>query len=452
MNKFTPINWTSNIYRDKVAQFAYFQGAKRTRLNRDFAINGGHFESLAAPDRALLRDRARWLSANNPICSSIDNSIIKNVIGSGIKLQSKIKDKQDLNEQIEERWREFCLSPEIKGNISMAQLQELILRAEQVDGEILIRHAYIKGSSNPYKVQLIESDLLDENKHDEKKLFSGIEVDEFGRAKKYHISKGYGSLENIAIDSSEIIHFFNPIRASQLRGISAYAKVINDLKDFAAYNEAVITKERANASLALFVTSPTGGAFSGDSSDGITELSAGMIKHLRPGEDIRTLQPTNIGSTYPDFISTAIRIIAAGRDCSYELAFRDYSKTNYSSARASLLQDHATFNRHHERLSAVLSSIFSRWLDAEVMSGNIAIPDYENKKGAYKRPFWIRPRREWTDPQKMINATEKEIKLGLTTRTRVCAELGVDFEDVVKELAREQKMLEEAGLLTKENM
>ena len=84
---------------------AYFEGAKSTRLNRDFNLSNNHFELQASGDRDLLRARARWLSANNPITKSIDKSIVKNVIGSGITLQSKInkddvKDATLLNKKI----------------------------------------------------------------------------------------------------------------------------------------------------------------------------------------------------------------------------------------------------------------------------------------------------------------------------------------------------------------
>ena len=65
---------------------AFYEGAKQTRLNRDFNISNNHFELQVSGDRDMLRARARWLSANNPICKSIDRSIIKNCIGSGISL------------------------------------------------------------------------------------------------------------------------------------------------------------------------------------------------------------------------------------------------------------------------------------------------------------------------------------------------------------------------------
>ena len=79
---------------------AFYEGAKSTRLNRDFNVTNNHFELQVAADRDMLKARARWLAANNPITKSIDKSIIKNVIGTGIRLQSKINEKDIKNAKI----------------------------------------------------------------------------------------------------------------------------------------------------------------------------------------------------------------------------------------------------------------------------------------------------------------------------------------------------------------
>ena len=117
MNKIArTVLWASNVLTlgvvAKVYERAFYEGAKQTRLNRDFNISNNHFELQVSGDRDMLRARARWLSANNPICKSIDRSIIKNCIGSGISLQSRInkdevKNAENLNKQIEILWNEF---------------------------------------------------------------------------------------------------------------------------------------------------------------------------------------------------------------------------------------------------------------------------------------------------------------------------------------------------------
>jgi len=39
-----------------------------------------------------------------------------------------------------------------------------------------------------------------------------------------------------------------------------------------------------------------------------------------------------------------------------------------------------------------------------------------------------------------------ELKNGLTTRTRICAEQGIDFEDILEEIKRERALMEGYGI------
>ncbi|PZP12202.1 MAG: hypothetical protein DI602_09965, partial [Aliarcobacter butzleri] len=150
MNKIArTLLWASNVATfgtvRKFYERAFYEGAKQTRLNRDFNIQNNHFELQAGGDRNMLRARARWLSANNPICKSIDKSIVKNVVGSGISLQSRInkdevKNAEKLNTEIETLWNEFIKKQnfDVTGRASFRKFQKLLLKAKLVDGESLI--------------------------------------------------------------------------------------------------------------------------------------------------------------------------------------------------------------------------------------------------------------------------------------------------------------------------
>jgi capsid protein len=52
------------------------------------------------------------------------------------------------------------------------------------------------------------------------------------------------------------------------------------------------------------------------------------------------------------------------------------------------------------------------------------------------------------DPAKEIDANTKAVELGVTSRTRIAAEQGDDFEDVLDELTQEDALLSAAGLKT----
>lgn len=348
MNKIAQtLLWTSNVLTfgavRKVYERAFYEGAKQTRLNRDFNIQNNHFELQASADRDMLRARARWLSANNPICKSIDNSIIKNVVGNGISLQSRInknevKNAEDINTKIEILWNEFIKKQnfDVTGRASFRKFQKMLVKAKLVDGESLINCVWTKDKKFPLKFQLIEVDQLDisKNRNNDNTIFSGVEIDSFGKPIAYHLKTEVNSFSSKRFDAKNIIHFYDAERVTQYRGISEYAQTINNLKDFQAYNDSEIIKNRVLASFATFIkTSNVGGNIFGDkkiaeksgSSDPIKEITAGMIKYLRPGEEVSTVQSNQLGNSYNDFVTNTIRIISAGRDISYELAIRDYS-------------------------------------------------------------------------------------------------------------------------------
>jgi len=148
-----------------------------------------------------------------------------------------------------------------------------------------------------------------------------------------------------------------------------------------------------------------------------------------------------------------VRLIAVARNVSYELAFRDYSEVNFSSARASIIQDHKRFsNEQFHITNYFLKPVFKRWLEANVLAGNIKGLDatrYFSNKSDFT-PWWIPPKREWVDPLKDIKALEKELDIGLTTLKEAAAARGKDIEDLVAERSEEIKMLKDAGIIADE--
>lgn len=442
---------------------AYYEGAKTSRLNRDFNLTNEHFEVLAGQDRELLKARSRWLSANNPIVKSIDNSIIKNSVGTGIRLQSKVKPEdlkqsKEFNKEIEALWAEFIQKEnfDLAGLSGLYDFQKLALRHKLADGEILVNKVFTSDKLFPLKFQFVESDMFDNTKTSNKNnsVFSGVEVNSVGRPVAYWLKTSAGSYASKSFLAKNIIHFYNRHRATQYRGIPDNAPVINNLKDFQAYNDYEIIKNRVLSAFSLFIkTGNTQGSMFGDkktgekqgSSDPIKEITSGMIKYLRPNEEVQTVQSNQLGNSYPDFVTTTVRLIAAGRDISYELAFRDYTKVNFSSARASLIQDNKRFDEEQMfMVDNLLNPMFIEFVDSMVLAGRLKAPkDYWSNKHKYVKPNWVMPKREWVNPIQDMKAIEKEIELNMSSQTKAAASRGQDFETIVDEKIAEEVMIKE---------
>jgi len=444
-------------FRKHFIKRAFYEGAQKG-VNRDFAKAANDFESQATLDRETLRIRARWLYENNGLIANIDKTIINNSVGNGMKLQVKT-DNKTLNTQVEKLWEEWC-EPEncdITKRIHFDNMQRLFPGQRMLDGETFVLKRYTKDKKHPFKLQLLESDRV--GSYNVKNILNGGNLDELyvdgiildsnGAPKRYAIKDSAFSTKEIRADK---LYHYQKIenRSTQYRGVSEYKQTIIDLRNFAAYQSSVIKAARVRANIGYIVETPDIGSYQHQSNDeALEEINGVIVEYLNPGEKIQTIDPKVVGVDYEKFVKSSVRLIAVAREISYELAFRDYSEVNFSSARASIIQDHKRFsNEQWHLVTYLLRPIFMDWLEANILAGNIKVnidAFMRNRRDFY--PNWIPPKREWVDPLKDIRALEREIGLGLTTLKEAAASRGKDIEDLIKEREDEIKMLKKAGIM-----
>ncbi len=450
--------------REKVKNFfikrVFYEGARRTQ-NRDFYEANAPFENTASTGREIMRARARWLHENNGIISGIDNSIINNVVGNGLKLQVKTDDN-NLNNRIEDLWNTWCERDncDITKRQHFGDIQRLLLGQRMMDGEILIVKHYNKNLKNPFSLQLIEADRLTSSlsanftNYELNNFVDGLTLDNNGAVTGYSLEQPNFKYQNIKAQNA-ILYYKMDNRATQYRGISEYKQAIIDLRNLAGYQSSLLKTARVRANIGYIVETDEMqgriGSLKTEDNDPLYDINGVMVEYLNPGEKIKTLDPAIVGLDYSQFVTSAVRTIAVARKISYELAFRDYSKVNFSSARASIIQDHKRFSSEQWHLvTYVLRPVFWEWLTANVYAGNIKglnANKFENNISAFK-PLWIPPRREWVDPLKDMKAIQMELNLGLTTLKKVAGSRGDDIEDLIKQRSEEIKMLKSAGIMT----
>jgi len=445
INPFTIIDNLARVVATKYVDFAYkrgfYEGGKITAVNKDFWNANSDFESTASPDRDRLRARARWLSANNAIMDNIDNAIINNVVGTGIGLQSRTG-KKKFDEVVEKAWFDWANNPkkcDSTGRFTFPTMQRMSLKSRLVDGELFI---YKRITKDGLKLQLIEADFLDSTRQD-----GGVELDALGTPIKYHFKDS--SNKSYAISAEHIINYFMPERPTQYRGISEYKQAILDIKNFSAFQTASIQGARARANIAYAVKHNTsnGMPYNADLNNQIQQINGVSVLYLGENEDITKLDPDSVATDYVQFSENTIRLIATARKVSYELAFRDYSKVNFASSRASLLQDFKRFDLEQTHLvDYILNDIFTTWLETEILLGRIKASGFEKAPEKWIKPKWIMPKRDLVDPLKEIQAIEKKIKLNLTTETDVANSEGQDYEQVLAKKQQEKELKDKYGV------
>lgn len=452
-----------SLFRFGDAKAEFYEGGKHTLANRDFYnASTDDFERLASADRDTMRARARWLHENNPIVANIDETIINNTVGTGIRFQSNTG-MEKVDAELESLWREWCdrQNLDVTGRYDMHDFQRILLGQRMTDGEILVQKVISTNKFFPLSLQAIEVDNLEQSGFlptVNGKIVDGIELNRFGKPVAY-IFQDRHTNKKFSVKAKNIINFYRPEnRFSQYRGISEYKQIILSLKNFAAFNDATIESARARANIGYVIERDYGLGKQGKNIVGtdkqIEEINGVFVEHLNGGEKLKVIDPTASGTGYKDFVDFTVRMIATGRKVSYELAFKDFTKTNFSSARASLIQDHKLFDSNQEHMANYfLNPIYETFVRTMVMAGNVRTINqsefWKNPK-RFIKPQWITPERIWIDPLKEIKAVAQEIELGITTLTEVAKSKGKDFETLVQQRLKENEMLRKAGLLSEE--
>ena len=473
-----------------------YQGAEANRLtNHKRPKNLAADQELLGPFGAdALRAWARALVRDNAYAWGVVDTIVSSVVGTGITAQSILEtpdgdDIEEVNDQRDQLFAEWCEVCEVNGQMTFAEIQALVQREIIEAGEVLVR--FIKTPSQdfrgiyrpvPLALELIEADRLasDRDTYSARqtrasgnRIVRGVELDDKGQPVAYWIYRDHPNAPYTfdrtpeRVPAIEIRHLFRQDRIGQTRGVSWFAPVMSWLRDLGVYvdNEIQASAVASCFGVAIKTETPIGSlaAPSGeDSVDGngntLEYLEPAMVTHLKPGESIETINPGRPNSASEPWINLMLRGIAVGTGLSYEIVARDYSKTNYSSSRSSQLEDRRRFRRWQQylvnNLCQPVRDEFSIAAALVQKSDNdngfpTATELLESRRRA-DPVAWQTPSWEWVDPQSEQTAAESGIKAFMSTLQDELGSRGRDWRQTLYQSAKERKLRMSLGLLTAE--
>jgi lambda family phage portal protein len=473
---------------------AYF-GASNAKEFANWQPSLGSADSDLLPDLETLRIRSRDLGRNNGIASGAIQTHVDNVVGTGPRL-SAIPDYRALGKSkewavewstwVESLWREYFESCEIDaaGMLDGAGMTEQVFRSGMLNGEALALPLWLPRSRSRWatRFQLVESDRLStpSGRNDSERLRAGIEIDEYGRPLAYWIQKahpgdtyiswGIGSSEWTRIPAEtdwgrpRVLHIHDKERTGQSRGKPMLSSVISEFRMFDHYKRTTLQSAVVNAMVAAFIETPLDGATIAEmlGSDPNSQqyqnylamqreytapLRGAAIIPTPPGTQIKPFIPGHPTDAFGPFTENIARGIGAATGLPLELLMKDFSKTNYSSARASLLEAWRFFKSRRKWLQTYwLKPVYAMWLEEAVSNGSIEAPDFLELQYAWTRCKWIWPGRGWIDPVKEAEAAALRIKNKVSTLEDECAEQGLDYREVLEQQAVEMALMQELGL------
>lgn len=452
-------------FRQVVNEMRSYDAANDDHLNAGWRAVNAKAEATDGMYRDTIRARSRDLERNSDILESVILAFERNVVGGGFKLQAKTEN-ENLNTEIEELFKLWCRPKncDVTQQQSFSEICQMIVRRQKVDGGMIIVMRYIDDGIVPLSLQLYEVDDLDTMipPTANKKIVNGIEYNAYNRPIAYYLKKydEYGNYVGTSerIDARYVLFLFKKKRPSQLREISELSSTLPRVRDMNQFMEAVSVKERVAALLAVLIKRliPGGGAVGRGQPEKRSGyngkmLSPGMIMELNPGDDVHVVQPPAQAANSAEFIRLQQRLSGSSQGISYEVAARDMSQVNYSSARQGLLEDQKTYLMYHQYLiDHLLTPIYEAFIESAILSGKLSIKDFYMNKEKYLKHKWIAPGMKWIDPLKEANANKVALETNQTTLAEVASGTGQDWRDIIDQRAAEIEYMKEKGVISSE--
>ena len=441
--------------------------------------------------RELLANRAADLVANDPHAASLIDVININTVGHGLRPQSKpnwkrlgISEDQAtaIAEAAEWEFEQFNLEADARGLSTFKGIQFQNLWSMLVNGEFLNLALMLDGpehASRRYRLalQVIAPSRLRSpaNLSDDTSIRDGIRLGKLGDPAGYFIADPSDGVFSVGLSSNSfvelepmcghrhvVMHRFHAKEPEQTRGFSILGPAMLFFRNLADYLDYELIGAIVAASFPVFVEKQ-------DSYD-VTELPGvhrsenlagdpvyhrttepGTVLYGNPGEKPHILKSDRPGNSFEAFVEKVLRGAGAVAGMPYELVAKDFSKTNYSSARAALQEAWRVFELYQDWLvTHFCQQIWDMFFEEAVLTGRIVLPsgapDFYDYRAEYCAATWIGPERTNVDPVKEMVADIMGLNAGVTTRSDIASKRNKDWDAQAIQLSREQKTFKELGL------
>lgn len=410
-------------------------------------------------DAATLRARSRTLVQNVPYIRRGLDSLVANIIGTGITPRSL----SPRATQIDALWNEWVSQADADGRLDFYGLQASAYRAMEQDGECLIRLRARRpedGLVVPLQIQVLEIDWLDSSKNGSNNantIVNGIEYNPLGRVTAYWLWDQHpGELvtgrrsraSSYPVPAERIVHLFNAERPGQGRGFPRLAPVIARVRDLQLYEDAELQRKNLETRLSVLATgdASTMSLSESESQSQVRQtgelgtLASGSITQIPTGLDLTVVEP-KAAPGYVEYLVFNLHLVAAGMGVTYEMLTGDVSKVNFSSARVALLE----FRRGAEQLQwltvipRLCVPIWQAFIDAAVLAGKLPGPDY--------RVDWSTPKWDYVNPEQDVKADLAEVSGGMSSISEKLRRRGYKPDLVFLELKADMDRLRTDGTL-----
>lgn len=413
-----------------------------------------------------LRDRSRAAIRNDGYAKRIINTLVSNMIGTGVKPLSKATNAA-FRKALQALWLQWTDFSDADGLLDFYGQQAQAARSWLSGGEAFIRirpRLAEDGLPVPMQIQVLEPELCPHAYNSivpGGRIRAGIEFNGIGKRVAYWFYPSRpGDLQDLdtsllkRVPAESVIHLYDPLRPGQLRGLPHLTQALITLHELDKMDDAVLLRhELANLFVGFVTRTPSTADPVIDPLTGLTQqtdadgtpmvpLAPGIFQELAPGEDVKFSAPPTADNGYADFMKQQLRRVAAATDVPYEVITGDLSTVNDRSVRVILHE----FRRQllawqHEIIAFQLCRrVWSAFMDRVFLSGALPIPaDYLTNPEPYAAVKWIPQGWPYINPVQDVQAQKDAIRDGFTSRSAVVSQQGEDSEAIDAEQAADNE-------------
>lgn len=439
-----------------------------------------------ASERTTITDRAEDLVASDPHAASVVDSMAVNIVGTGLVPQSNPHER--ILGWTEEQSKEFKMQAEYcfdlwarkeecdtRGRLPFWAKQYLSMYSMLVKGEFLHIPTMIDEPGRSFSLALdtvaparlfTPSDMTGNAN-----LRDGVQLGERGNPLFYWFANPSSrQFHNNRLASDEfqavpfrvghrpgVLHGFVAKDEEQVRGHSILRPAMKFFRDLTDCLDFELVGAIIQASFPIFIETQNPSEMLGRGLDGqalstndsgqtYSEVNPGQVLYGKPGQSAKVLEGNRPGTTFDSFVERMLRAVGASVGMPYEVIAKDFSKTNYSSARAALLEAWRLFCFYQRWLvGGFCQPCWDMVIEEAWLRGMLTLPkgtpDFYLVRHALTRCNWIPPKKGHIDPLKEVNAQVKALDADITTLADVILEQGGgDWEDKLEQRNRERRL------------
>jgi len=470
------------------------------------------------PDKGVLDARSLDIMRNDSFAMSGGQLHRDNIVGSLFMLNAKPNitalgmDEawaEEFQREVEAKfglWAEsFNNWPDAARKNTLTSMVRLAVGVYLTGGEVLATAEWSRDADRPYRtaIQMIALDRLSnpmDQPFDMDRTRGGVRMNASGAPIGYYIrraSRGnWFDVNNDAYRWSyvrarngfgrpQVIHILEQQRPGQTRGVSQLVSGLKEMRITKRFRDITLQNAVVNASFAAAIESelPSAQAFEalggGDVGSSIVnyatqylgavaaysnnarnmQIDGVKIPHLVPGQKLHMMPMGTPGGVGSEFEQSLLRYLSASLGVSYEQLSKDYSETNYSSARAGMVETWKFMQSRKKMVAERFATLVYRlWFEEAINAGHLqtmqgaSVPNFYDglNMEAFCACDWIGAGRGQIDELKETQAAILRIKNRLSTYEDEIGRMGKDWRPVFQQIAREQGVLEDLDILPEE--